>query len=357
MKTLFLWVVLCLSGILAQGQKIDLDKYYFSASYRDLPRTPVDTSFHTYYVQVEISSMIKKAMKDQKLEEIIDIEGWRKLTSNAHMKIGVKMEDIIVDKPEVKERVEVLKDKSGKVIGKKSYYYIQLTYSFAAEAKIEDYKGRFITSWLPAQRNAKQTHRSVEFPSYDEAYYFFKYSTQFMDDLIRQAVLRTMQNLNGTLTYNFGFPHRNVNDYLWILDSKKHPEYDAYRKAWQIFKKAMFQMSADEPLDRVKEMVQPVIAYLQNIKKKYPTESKTDRKIRYSSFYNLAKIYYYLDNPDAAMEQATMLRVNKYDEKDGRQMAAAAADLKMMFKQNKMNSRHFRVYPEQYRGPEVASSQ
>ena len=109
-------------------------------------------------------------------------------------------------------------------------------------------------------------------------------------------------------------------------------------------------MTPDQSLEEIKKMLQPVIGYFDKIKLKYNSGSKGDRKLRYAS-YNLAKIYYYLDDPDDAMAEAGELMINNYDEKDGRGLEAAAADLKQLLKLNKMKTRHFPIDTDQYIGP------
>lgn len=165
-----------------------------------------------------------------------------------------------------------------------------------------------------------------------------------------------MNYLSNTLNENFGFSPRTVNDFLWILDSKRHPEYYAHRRAWMVFKQTMFQMSAEEPLDEIKRSLQVVINYYETIIKKYSSDSKADRKLRYASHYNLAKIHYYLDDADAAMREAGELMLNEYDEKDGMRLEAAATELKILLKQNKFSSRHFPLETEKYSGPLMLSS-
>ena len=53
-------------------------------------------------------------------------------------------------------------------------------------------------------------------------------------------------------------------------------------------------MNPDEPLDKVKEKMKPVISYFEKLKTIYTGSDKEAKKLRYSSYYNLAKIYLYL---------------------------------------------------------------
>ena len=316
----------------------------------------IDTAYKTFFVEIDASSALKNHLEEENLVEMVDIRGWKKLSSGGHVKIFTRLEDIFIENVEVKERVEILKDKNGKETGKKSYFSIQLVYTFEAQSKITDYKGNTILTLDLSDRDNRQTYSTREFSSFIEASLYYKFrGIDFTKEIARRAVRNIMDELSNNLTFNFGFTPQTVNDYLWILDSKRHPEYDAHRRNWMIFKQAMYQMSAEEPLDEVKKSLAPVINYYESIKKRYSSNSKADRKLRYASYYNLAKIHYYLDNPDAAMREAGELMLNEFDEKDGRGLESAAIELKNLLKQNKFGSRHFSLDTEKYTGPSMMS--
>ncbi|MBK6978284.1 MAG: hypothetical protein IPH28_15305 [Cytophagaceae bacterium] len=99
-------------------------------------------------------------------------------------------------------------------------------------------------------------------------------------------------------------------------------------------------MKADEPIDALRENLEPIIEYFESIKSKYKTDEKADKKLRYGAFYNLSKLYYYLDKPDLAIIQAEGLIENDYDKKDGEKLAENAQILVDIFKKTKLNSTH-----------------
>ncbi|HYC29728.1 MAG TPA: hypothetical protein VEB42_12940, partial [Chitinophagaceae bacterium] len=70
---------------------------------------------------------------------------------------------------------------------------------------------------------------------------------------------------------------------------------------------------------------------------------------------NLAKIYWYLDDPDSAMKEANEVIINGYDAKDGSRLEAGATDLKALMRSARIYTRHFRVPVQEYQGPDVAS--
>jgi hypothetical protein len=352
-KPLFLCIAVLLSLALA-AQKVDLDKFYFNATYRQLPHRPLDTSYRTYSVVVETGRLNRVAMREDNLSDQVYIDGWRKLVRNGHLIVNLRLEDVMIEGSETKERVEILKDKDGKQTGTRSHYSVQLKYSYAARALINDYKGSTVLNLTLATRANKQTWSTAEFDSKAEAEANFRFGIISMTgDIMRQVASNTTSEISTTLTDYYGFTTRSYTDFMWILDSKKHPEYEAHRQAWLTVKQAFFQMTADDPLDKTREMLQPAIDYFQSIKKKYPGTSKWDKKLRYASYYALSKIFYYLDDADAAMHEASGLVMNDFDSRDGKMLENWAIDLKWALTQSKLRSRHFPIIIDQLYGPDV----
>ena len=342
----------------SNGDKVDLDKFTFTASFRDLPRYPLDTSYHTYSVLIDYGTLTRLAMKRNELENQVRMEGFRRLSYGAHILIRVKFEDLLITSSEVRERVEEVKDKNGKVTGKRTYYNVEVGYSFAAQAKITDYKGVFIDDVVLANREQRKTYYSESFPSQTEANIFSKIGlVALAPKLTRESMDDALASLSNNLTANYGYPERTVSDYFWIVASRKHPEYEEHRRAWMNFRQAVAMMNPDEPLDEVKKAMQPVIEYYNKVKKQYSSDSKGDKKMRYASYFNLAKIYWYLDDPDAGMKEATELIINGYDARDGNGLEAGATNLKQSLRQAKRTTRHFPITIDAYQGPDMAGSQ
>jgi hypothetical protein len=353
------FVASCGSSAVSNGDKVNLDKFSFTASYRDLPRGGLDTSYHTFSVKVDYGLISRVAFRREEMENQVQIEGWKRLPYAAHVQINLRFEDLIIQGSEVKEKVQVLKDKDGKETGKKTTYVVEVPYTFGAQAKITDYKGRFIDNIVLASRDQRRVHTSEEFPNEAEAKAYSKYGLVLLTpQLVRQSMNNATAELSNTLTANYGYPERTVSDYFWVVNSRQHPEYENHRRAWADFKLAITHMSPDEPLDEVKQMMQPVIDYYNKAVKMYSSDSKGDKKIRYASHYNLAKIYWYLDDPDMALKHATELVINGYDAKDGNRLEAGATQLKTLMRQSRIYTRHFRVRVEEYQGPsDVAAGQ
>jgi hypothetical protein len=337
------------------SQKLDLDKFNFTSEFRLLPAMRLDSSYHTYNVTIEGTRLMGPYLRDMEPEKSVAIDGWRWLDKDGHITVQVKLEDMLPEAVSVKERTEILKDRNGKETGSRTYYHQEVVYTFSAFADVADYKGVHIETFILADRGYKQVYSSSEFAVKALAEGYFLLNTlSLTQSLYKSCVTRAMRFLSSKLTDNFGYGSTTVSDHMWIIDTRKHDEYDAHRKAFLTIKDALFSISAYKPIDDVKKQVQPAIDYFNSIKKKYTSSSKHDRKIRYASYFNLAVLYYYLDDPQAMLNEASGLILNDFDPRDGKGFEQTALRLKNLFEETGIHTRHFATDIETFRGPNEA---
>lgn len=343
--------------LLAFSQKVDLDKFKFTTQFRSLPDTWIDSSYRTYNVAIEGTRLMQGYLHDMSPETSILLEGWRRLNKKGHLEIRVKLEDLLPESFSVKEREEIIKDRHGKETGRRKSYWQEVVYTFAAFADISDYKGTHIKKVLMADRGHKQVYRGPEFAVRQMAEgYFLINGLATTGQLYKNCVNRAMNYLSGQITRNFGYSETTVTDHMWILDSKKHPEYQAHRQAFLTISEILFGLNASKPLDGVREQLKPAIDYFESIKRKYVSTNKHDRKLRYASYFNLAVLYYYLDDPQAMQKEASGLILNDFDAKDGKGFESSARYLKTLFAQTHRHSRHFPIDTSSFKGPEEVST-
>jgi hypothetical protein len=337
---------------LAISQKVpDLDKFKFTAEVRTLPAFQLDSSYRTYNVSVEGTKLMRTYLQEIEPERSVVVEGWKMLPKDGHIAVEVKLDDLLPETFSVKERVETVTDRTGRTIAR-TLYYQEVVYTFSAMADVSDYKGAHVENIVLADRGYKQVYTGPEFPFRAMAEgYFLVNSVSLTEKLYKSCVTRAMHYLSERMTADFGFGKATINDFMWIIDSKKHPEYTAHRNTFLALKDVLFSLSADIPLEGVRAQVQPAINYFESIKKKYTSSSKHDRKIRYASYYNLAVLYYYLDDPQAMLKEASGLILNDFDARDGKNLEASALRLKNLFSETKFSSRHFPIDISSLKGP------
>lgn len=352
MKNYYLVLVFAFITSTITAQRVDLDKFNFSVSYRDFPVNPLPEDYKTYNVRIEASPSLGLGYTTQNMSNDFFIEGLKRVEGTGHITVLLMLDDIIFEKSEMKERVQTTKDKQGNEV-KKSFFSTEMVYSFAARMSVYDYKGMTIeNSKVLEDRSYKRTYKTPESNSEaDASGYYANKSNEIRTTLAKQVAAGAINEAAQWLNNEYGFPVRRVNDILWILNNKRHSSYRDHQKAWNDFKSAIVMINENESLDAAKEKMQPVIAYFEKAKKQYNGTDKESRKMRYASYYNLAKIYLYLDEPEKAMVEADALSMNDYDEKDGRYLHAAAEALQDKLRKNNADTRHFIVKADSYESP------
>lgn len=347
-----LYICFLLPASVFAQKRVDLDKFGFTVQFRSLPNYKLDSSYRTFNVEIEETKIMEPFIRDFEPENSVMIDGWKKLPAAGHLNVKVKMDELIPESFATKERVENITDRNGRVTGTRKLYSQEVTYTFSANAIISDYKGNHIKDQELASRSFKQTYTSPEFPiKHIATGYFMLNSKNVISELYRQSVNKATRYLSNRLSDDFGFGEVTVNDFMWIIDSRKHPEYDEHRKAFQQLNSALFSIDANTPIDGLREQLKPVIKYFESIKKNYSSNNKHDRKIRYASFFNLAVIYYYLDDPQMMMKEASGLALNDFDANDAKGFEESALRLKNQFQLFNIYTRHFRVDPNSFKGP------
>ena len=363
--------LLLFSCLTSFAQKVDLDRFYFEVGYLTLPREFVEPADRNYGVRVVVAPAVVRLMPPIDVYNQVQLWGFKKVENNPTIGATISFNAVRFEKSETKTRTEEKKDREGKVTETITYYANELTYSASGgyqltgprdntkyEQKQEEKKqtqvatNRFLqnanlqSSFAGRQIDSgtfpsTMTQRTKEFRNLtDLNRYVYENKESIMIELLAGYVQNGINTANQSLNRWYGYVPYTGRDFLWILDSKSHPEYPVQQDAIKAIKELGKQMSATESLDRLEQNLQPVMAYFQDLKTKFAGSDKRDQKMRYAAFYNLANLYYLLDRPDQAIEEANGLIKNGYDTKDGERFAEQADQLKKDLVKHKLETRH-----------------
>jgi hypothetical protein len=123
-------------------------------------------------------------------------------------------------------------------------------------------------------------------------------------------------------------------------DTKKHNENESFWATCNSLKAQLGKMTSETGLD--KDEIEEVIAYFKSIPERYTNPKlKSDIQLRYAAYYNLCRIYLYLDEPEKMNEYADLLIANGYDKKDGEKFKKQADELVKMLARTDIKVRHF----------------
>jgi hypothetical protein len=373
MKKLFI-CVLFLSFFCSKAQKVDLDHFYFDVNYQILPKEPVSFEKRTFSSRVKLGGAIQTYINPTNLNEKVNIIGWKKVDENGTVDIELNLEDFVEKSAYPQTRVDEKKDKDGRVISRKEYYYVVAKYTTRGYAKV---KGPLTPVPLSdkqiAEEKAKQvtvtTNRflknavvkkdttaskegfnlsfngELEYQSKESTdpaapmKDFYINKTAIRDQTLRDFANNSLNNFSNNINYTYGFIPKKDKEILWILDAENE-EGKTQSEAIQAVKNFFATMKADEPIDELKSNMQPLIEYFDSLKTKYAENNKPSRKMRYSAYYNLAVIYLMLDEPEKAIAESEKLIANDYDKNDGKALIERANKLIASFNAAKLNTTH-----------------
>lgn len=325
-------------------QKVDLDKFSFNVNYQILPKkfvafekrvfsteTVVGNDFASYYPNVIA------------LRNRVDLYGWKRGPRTSNVDVEVILKSFTLGEPKLETRIDESKDKNGVVV-KTTYYFVT--------AKIEA-KGSAIVK-VKALLNESGKDEEIVYP-FDKDYVYKSnnenvnpevvkdlYKTQKTDfynkNIIDYVDLVTYQT-NNKVNKLYGFEPTTYSDNLWIIDSKDE-EGAIQKEALEAVKVIFSKMTATAPIDEIVTEMNPLIEYFDSLKTKYTENDKSSKKIRYSAYYNLGRIYIHLDQPEKAIKEGEGLIANDYDKKDGKRIIEDANYDLENFKNAPLKSKH-----------------
>lgn len=339
---LFLLAALLVADSYAQNN-VNVDNYRYNFTYRALPSKPLNPLFFYYKASINAPNSLTQLADIDLLLEKLNIEGQRRTDEikPGDVDVVLNMESVNIVSSDLKERIEELTDKDGKITGRNYYYSILVTYTFASGATVAQ-DGKNIGNYFLYSRNSPLTYQSKEYGSSKEASDFWKNNRENLrENFTRDLATSSVNNLSTRLTALHGFPTTKTSDIIKTIDEKKHPENEAFRATGDKLKANLEAIDANTPMQETN--VADLIDYYKNILVRYTDPKlKADVRLRYAALYNLCKIYLALDQPQNVQQYADVIFTNGHDKGDAKKMNEAAEKLSVVLNSSDViKTRHF----------------
>jgi tetratricopeptide (TPR) repeat protein len=340
-KSLLIFGLLLLS-FSTFSQKVDLDELPIVASYVQLPLNPLPTELTTYscdFTPVGFTLQQLGYSVQSLRSTYFTVSGFRKVETGGHFVIKVQIDLPQVEDVKEVNKTETVKDKDGKETKRTTYAY-SFKYYVPARYVITDYKQNILQEGAMADGQRALLHTTDYVATQAQNQENWKRNRDAILTERSQAHLsQTLSAFQNRLNNDFGYvPRQRIKNNLWVLNGAKHPEYDVYQQHYQLIKTAFDRMTPEVGLDAV--ALKPALDYLEALPARFAADEKADRKLRYSAYYNLGWIYYWLDDFDRAIENADRLIKNDYDKRDGEGLKETVNAVKTRMAANRMTSRH-----------------
>ena len=331
MKKSITLLVIIFTYALSFSQGANLDREYFNVSYVKLPSHPiVDNMKRTF-------STNKRA---------ISLSGFSRVATNGTLDINYRFNGTNVGEVEIKKTKHEKKDDDGNVISTSYTYKILVTYASSASVSVSNSEN--IENDYQNDFSEKDNYESKNFSTYKAAQDYYNNNRNNLRNTHSSDHQKgILYSINSNLNTIYGYQLTNSrSEHFWILGKKKHPEYQKHMEAFEAMKVAFSKMKSDESVANLKNELTPIMDYFNSLVPKYAGSKKKEAKMRYASFYNISKMYYYLDMPEESKVYAQKLIDNDYDKSDGKYFIRRADELITKFKANDTNTRHFEVLTE-----------
>jgi hypothetical protein len=369
--TPILIALISISSFAQKSPKVDLDRFYFDVKFQNLPTENISFDNRTYATRVNLVPSVYDYYPDVNvIKNRLYIKGWKNTTTSPTVSVDFNITEFSQKSTNIVNRLVEEKDKDGKVT--KSYYMytavvqfygngIAVTNGPKSTIQIEPKKveeapkeaNRFLQNKIAKTEEVASTgsqnrinlaanleYRSGESTNYKEIENYYNINkNEIFNQKLREYIERSIQNTNYGVNRIYGFEPVSNNEKVWIMDAKDD-EGAAQKEAMAAVKVYFSEIQADKPIDDAIKNLQPLVEYFESLKTKYPDDNKGSRKIRYSAYYNLAKIYLYTDQPEKAIKEGEGLIANDYDKSDGKDIIRDAEFLINIFAKTGFKTRH-----------------
>ncbi len=325
-------------------KNVNIDSHRFRLTYRSFPAKPQTPKFFYYSKQINMPGDTQASLSNiDDLYEALQIEGQRYVTDgkDADFSVTLDMSPVSFSAPEVNERVVEIKDKDGKITGRNYYYSVIVTYSFDAKVQLKQGDKTVSTQFAFNRLSSNLKYQTKEYSTLKDANNNWKLQRDDVYDKIRNDLaFEAAKNATAALSRQFGFARSTSSEMIKTINEKKHPENEKLREMADNLKAKLESMGPDNGLTEAD--VEEELNYFKELPNRYTDPKlKADVKLRYVGYYNVAKIYFYLDQPEKVAEYADLLFANDHDKNDGKKMKEEAAKLIESFNAMDIRTRHF----------------
>lgn len=322
-KVFFLFVV-SFCNFSSFAQKVNLNKEKFKVKYKESPTKNIGYPCTTYFTEAKVGNTSNFGYSERNVSGMVQVFGMKYSEENPDLFIKVDIGDVMV-KDFNPSSPQYVKDAYGKT---KVVYSFSIDYSLPISYVVLNNKKDVIleAQYSKFNENSKYSKSDIEYrPSFADA----------QNQVVASHIDMFVKKLNGLLSANYGFPEHNIELTSWVLDSKKHPENDAFYGHFETISKALANITNASKSDLI-DKLDDSLKYLESIEKKYSTDSKDDAKMRYSAFLLLSQVYYFLDDPISSNNFSNKLVKNGLYPEDAKQMTEMSDELLKKFNETKI---------------------
>ena len=339
--TKFLTLLIAISFIVTQdlsAQKIKDERISFE--YTRLPSNPLDPTFTTYSSVVYGSDYGLENLgidRNTAADNYFTLGGFKRVGQGGHFRISCYVGYPTTTSSATKSYTKTITNKD-KTKSKVTRYKKEIAYRVPVRYKVEDFQGNVITS---GSMNEIQTFTFGEGATSSSALStsWRNSRSRTMTERYKKAVKNGLSSASGTIRALYGYSRKKQTAQIEML-GKKDKSTEEFMSAYETVKAAFAGMKSDEKPDNVKAAARPAMEFYMAEKNKWAASDKKERKVRSACVYNLATIFYWLDELDEARKYANECVEIDYKPGRAKGLIRGIDATKKLFDINNTTSRH-----------------
>ena len=325
------------------GQRnVDLDKTNVTFFLKKLATRPFVLENRNYSVNVSFGPNAKELFDADQIASEINIDGVEKRAKDGDNLVHFFYGDVLIVSTSVLDLSYDTKDKNGNVTGRVKQYQGEIKYSIKTDWSVKNKAGKSLSKKITIGSENVYTFLTDKYGSYKEAGAFIKNNLILIkDDLSRKHIKDELKNLNITLTDFHGYIGTYENAKFWFVGDDEHRDYKDHQEIISLIKDLFKKIKSNESIVSLTPDFENIINRLAVYKTKYTGKTKHDRKMRYSALYNIARIYYVMENFEMCKQVAAEIVTNDYSKGDSKDFIKKADKEIERLTRNQLASCHF----------------
>jgi len=287
----FICVIICNP---ISSQKVDTDRKILSVKITQFPENNSLRDFNTFTAKISAYKQLwyNRKLNKNELENKLIMHGFQRFKEK-----GDFVMDVIIDKHQVIENTIInmpITDYKGK---KTDNYVHKYSFYIPITVRLLDKKGALIYSEvMTTQKDLKswtsKGSEDLQQVKDDAKNKFWSTFNELVVDYLNNVLPEIASRLNNT----FGYYYYGAWAQRYILDSKKHPEYQAYTAATDTMKHLLKTVEPGGNVAEYQRIAAGPIQYFENLVPKLSVADKEQNKLLEATYINLMDLYFFSDN-------------------------------------------------------------
>ena len=342
MRSFLIIIFLGLTSI-AIGQSVTVENVTAHVEYYRMPDQPLDPSFSTYSVEVDVSkSDLNKINETESsiIDDYMNLEGYKRVSDKGDVEVTADIGGFTVWSESTKTNRSKTKDKNGKEIEKVTYQ-MEVKYSLPITLEVYDKKGFLLANTSVSSSSTTHIWTSNSYNSLSELNNYWRTEENSrMTQLHRELFTKEMKTFSDDLNNRFGYRKTTTATKFETISKKKHPDYDEFEKNVNILKDAFNTMKADKGLEEIRKKIEPALAFYNQKVGSYKSKSKDDQKLRHICYLNQGVAYFWLEDFEKAEFFGNEIQRNDKKDKDVKRLMKILEDTRASMENAHRTTRH-----------------